>query len=53
MKTLWIRTDVNEVKEAQDFILRVLAPEGLTGEIPVRLLTGPQSMVSSFIQKIK
>lgn len=45
MKTLWIRTDVSEVKEAQNFILRVLAPEGLTGEIPVRLLTGPQSMV--------
>lgn len=47
MKTLWIRTDevAEEVKEAQDFILRVLAPEGLTGEIPVRLLTGPQSVV--------
>ena len=45
MKTLWIRTDVNEVKEAQDFILRVLAPEELTGEIPVRILTGPQSIV--------
>lgn len=43
MKRLWIRTD--EVKEAQDFILRVLAPEGLTGEIPVKILTGPQSVV--------
>lgn len=42
MKVLWIRTD--EVKEAQDFILRVLAPEELTGEIPVRILTGPQSV---------
>lgn len=42
MKRLWIRTD--EVKEAQDFILRVLAPEELTGEIPVRILTGPQSV---------
>lgn len=43
MKTLWIRTD--EVKEAQGFILRVLAPEELTGEIPVRIFTGPQSVV--------
>ena len=44
MKTLWIRTD--EVKEAQDFILRVLAPEGLMGEVPVRLLTRSKSVVS-------
>ena len=46
MKTLWIRIEKREeVKEAQDFILHVLAEEGLTGEVPVKLCTEQQSVV--------